>query len=245
VDGIQFLPRGAFLPGANALVVADLHVGRAEASDVAFPLGECEDLCSRLRALLDAAEPATVVFAGDVLHRFDAVTERTRETVADLVAVCEEASSRPVFVRGNHDAAIDSVRETIDAIGETIDSVGESVSDAYVVAEEPRVVACHGHEAPSLDADRYVIGHDHPAIAIEGQRRPCFLHAPDAYRDADVLMLPAFSRLAAGVEINDASAADLQSPLLRELDDVRPIVYDEAGEEALEFPPLGSFRGLL
>jgi putative SbcD/Mre11-related phosphoesterase len=231
VDEIQFLPRGAYLPGADALVVADLHVGRAEASEVAFPLGERRDLCSRLRALLATSTPSTVVFAGDVLHRFDAVTERTRETVADLVAACDDADCDTAFVRGNHDTAIDSIRGT--------------VSDAYVVCEEPRVVVCHGHEEPTPDADWYVIGHDHPAIAIEGQRRPCFLHAPDAYRGADVVMLPAFSRLAAGVEINDARGEDLQSPLLCRLGDVRPIVYDKSGEETLEFPPLGSFRGLL
>ena len=231
MDGFQFLPRSVFLPDADALVVADLHVGRSEASDVAFPLGERRDLLDRLGALLTRKGPATVVFAGDVLHRFETVSERSSETVAELAAVCREAGSDPVFVRGNHDPMLDTIRD--------------DARDAYVLAENPRTVVCHGHQEPSLDAERYVIGHDPPAIEIEGQRRPCFLDAPAAYEGADVLVLPAFSRLAAGVEVNDAQGSDLQSPLVRDLGDVRPILYDDGSEEALTFPPLASFRRLL
>jgi len=231
VDAVDYLPRAVSLSAADALVVADLHVGRSEASEVEFPLGERRDLLERLRALLAAADPETVVFAGDVLHRFGTVSERSRETVERLAEACRDAGSRPVFVRGNHDTALDAVRG--------------DVRDAYVAGEDPRIVVCHGHEEPSVDADAYVIGHDHPAIEIEGQRRPCFLHVPAAYRDADLLVVPAFSRLAAGVTINDARAGDLLSPLLDDLDDVRPVVYDEEREEALTFPPLGSFRRLL
>jgi putative SbcD/Mre11-related phosphoesterase len=231
VDAVDYLPRAVSLPAADALVVADLHVGRSEASEVEFPLGERRDLLERLRALLAASDPETVVFAGDVLHRFGTVSERSRETVEQLAEACRDAGCRPVFVRGNHDTALDAVRG--------------DVRDAYVAGGDPRIVVCHGHEEPSVDADAYVIGHDHPAIEIEGQRRPCFLNAPAAYRDADVLMVPAFSRLAAGVAINDARAGDLLSPLLDDLDDVRPVVYDDEREEALAFPPLGSFRRLL
>ncbi|MFB6090824.1 MAG: metallophosphoesterase [Halobellus sp.] len=231
MDGIEYRERSAYLTHAETLVVADLHVGRASASDVDFPLGERRDLTERLGARLAEFDPDIAVFAGDVLHRFGTVTERSRETVAGLAEACRDAGTEPVFVRGNHDTALDAACD--------------DVRDAYVASEEPRVVVCHGHEAPEIDADRYVIGHDHPAIAIEGQRRPCFLNAPDAHRGADVLMLPTFSRAAAGVEINDARGGDLQSPLLDRLDDVRPVVYDDDTGEALTFPPLGQFRRML
>ncbi|SEG30680.1 metallophosphoesterase [Halobellus limi] len=231
MDDIDYLPRAVYLSGADALVVADLHVGRSESSAVEYPLGERRDLLERLRDLLGAVGPETVVFAGDILHRFGTVSERSRETVERVVAACHDAGGDPVFVRGNHDAALDSVRD--------------DVRDAYLAGDDPRTVVCHGHEEPPLDAERYVIGHDHPAIEIEGRRRPCFLDVPDAYRGADVLMLPAFSRLAAGVEINDARDDNLLSPLVCGLDRARPIVYDEDRAEALAFPPLESFRRLL
>ncbi|WP_231554229.1 metallophosphoesterase [Halobellus rufus] len=230
-DDIAFRSRSIYLRGADALVLADLHVGRGEASNVTLPVGERRDLTSRLDALLDATRPATTVFAGDVLHRFGPVSERSRETVAALRDCCADAGSDPVFVRGNHDTALDTVCD--------------DVRECYVVGGEPKTVVCHGHEEPPVAADRYVIGHDHPAIEIEGRRRPCALVAPDAHRGADVVMVPAFSRLAPGVEINDARADDLLSPLLDGLDDVRPVVYDDDRAEALAFPPLSSFRRML
>jgi len=231
VDDVTFHRRAVFLPATATLVVADLHVGRAEASNVTLPLGEREDLVGRLRTLVDETHPDTVAFAGDVLHRFDRVTDRARGAVDALVAVCHDADARPVFVRGNHDTALDSVRE--------------GVETAAVVDTDPRTVVCHGHERPDPDADRYLIGHDHPAITIEGQRHPCFLHVPDAYGGADVVVLPAFSRLAAGVTVNDARGSDLQSPLVDDLTDARPTVYDGEDGAALTFPALSKFRRLL
>jgi len=220
-----------FLTETATLVIADLHVGRGEASRVTLPLGERADLIDRIGDLLAVTEPRTVVFAGDVLHRFDAVTDRARGTVDALVDTCRDADARPVFVRGNHDALLGGLRDDIES--------------AYAVDGTTRTVVCHGHELPETRADRYVIGHDHPAITIEGQRHPCFLEVPDAHRGADVLLLPAFSRLAPGVTINDARGGDLQSPLIDSLADARPIVYDAEDRSTLRFPPLSAFRRLL
>jgi metallophosphoesterase superfamily enzyme len=231
VDGITFHRRAAFVPDTATLVVADLHVGRGEASNVTLPLGEREDLTDRLRELLAEAKPETVAFAGDVLHRFDSATERARETVDALADVCRDADVRPVFVRGNHDTVLDDLRD--------------DVEQEYVVDDDSRTVVCHGHKIPEARADRYVIGHDHPAITIEGQRHPCFLEVPDAHRGADVLLLPAFSRLAPGVTINDARGGDLQSPLIDSLADAQPIVYDAEDGSTLRFPPLSEFRRML
>ncbi|MBB6645786.1 metallophosphoesterase [Halobellus ruber] len=231
MDGVTFHRRGVFLPDAATLVVADLHVGRGEASNVTLPLGERTDLVDRLGELLAETEPETVVFAGDVLHRFDGATERARDTVDALVDACRGANARPEFVRGNHDTVLDDLRGDVDS--------------TYAIDGGPRTVVCHGHELPDVRADRYVIGHDHPTITIEGQRHPCFLVVPETHRGADVLMLPAFSRLAPGVTVNDARGGDLQSPLVDSLSDARPIVYDADAGSTLRFPSLSEFRRLL
>jgi hypothetical protein len=91
----------------------------------------------------------------------------------------------------------------------------------------------------------YRVGHDHPAIEIEGRRRPCYLYGEGVYRGADVLVLPAFTRLAAGTPVNGARTGDLMSPLVREVGSFRPLVRDEAAGETLSFPPLAEFRRLL
>jgi putative SbcD/Mre11-related phosphoesterase len=223
--------RAVYLPAADALVVADLHVGRDAASNVHARLGEHGDLTERFDALLAYYDPAEAVIAGDLLHSFDSLPTGTAETVHELREIAADADCRVVVTPGNHDSMLDELWD-----GTTADEYCLSGTD---------IVVTHGHEAPDADADLYVVGHDHPTIDIEGQRHPCYLHAPDHYEGADVLMLPSFSRVPAGELINDMSAGDFQSPLIRRANAFRPLVRDEAADETHEFPPLGEFRRML
>jgi putative SbcD/Mre11-related phosphoesterase len=227
---VDFRDRGLYLHAPDALVVADLHVGRDEASNVELPLGERAALRDRLVALVDEFEPATVVFAGDLLHVFSSPTDRARASLADLAAVCRDRGASVVAVAGNHDTALDAVWEG-------------TVHDEVTLADGTLV--CHGHADPAGDAPRYVVGHDHPAIEIEGARHPCLLYGAGVYHDADLFVLPAFSPLAAGAVVNGMRARDFQSPLVRRAGALRPVVYDESSGEALPFPALAEFRGLL
>jgi hypothetical protein len=233
VFDVAFADRAVFLPRADALVVADLHVGRAAVSDVEVPLGERADLTERLEAALERFSPGRVVVAGDILHEFGRVSHRAAETLDALDTTCRAAGAELILVTGNHDGMLETVWD------------GER-HDGYRVDDGDRtVLVCHGHEEPPEEADRYVVGHDHPTITIEGQRRPCFLVGEAVYRGSDVLMLPAFSRVASGGEINGMRARDFQSPLVTDADALRPVVWDPGGENALTFPPLGRFRKLL
>ncbi len=249
--GLDYRARGLYVEPADALVVADLHVGRDRASNVELPMGEREDLTDRLGALVERFDPGEVVIAGDALHSFASVPDGVETTLSALRGVARRADADLVAVRGNHDGLLDSLFDP--------------VYDAYRLADGTLVV--HGHETPPAPAPRYVAGHDHPTLEIDGRRRPVCLYgegvlsgergrAADATVGgadwdgaagpaADLVVLPAFSRLAAGVVCNAASARDLQSPLVAALDRLRPAVYDPDGEETLWFPPLGEFRRLL
>ena len=222
-----FGERAVHLPGPDALVLADLHVGRDAASDVALPLGERDDLRERLDALLAAFAPETVVFAGDLLHVHGTLPDGVHDTVDDLVAAVENADATLEVVVGNHDTMLDAVG--VDA--EEFVELGDGT------------VVCHGHELPPVGAARYVVGHQHPAVEIEGQRRPCFMYGPGQHEGGDVLVLPAFTRLAAGTLVNGLGDGTAVSPLLAAPDGFRPIVVSEG--EALGFPALGDLRGLL
>jgi putative SbcD/Mre11-related phosphoesterase len=210
----------------DTLVLADLHVGRGPASNVDLPVGDSSDMLDRLDVLVARHDPAAVVVAGDLLHAFEMVPRTVEAAVADLAKRVREAGATLTVVPGNHDAMLDSVwsgpTEPEHRVGDT--------------------VICHGHEEPETAADRYVIGHDHPTITIEGQRRPCYLVGEGVYRGADLVVIPAFNRLLRGVEINDMTAADFMSPLVTDADALAPVVWDEDGREALSFPPLGTFR---
>jgi len=227
--------RAVYLDGT--LVLADLHFGKGAASNVEFPLGAEDDAVDRLRDSLDHFEPDEVVLAGDVFHTFEYVPDVAEDALAAVVRAVREAGAELVVVEGNHDAMLDSVYR-----GEVRESYELSGSES-----DEMVVVCHGHEEPDRRADCYVIGHDHPAIVIEGQKRPCFLDGRGVYRRSDVLVVPSFNRMVAGVSVNGrlgASRPEL-SPLVTRVGEFRPVVYDDEAGETLEFPPLAQFQKML
>jgi metallophosphoesterase superfamily enzyme len=239
VEGATFRDRAVYLERAGALVLADTHLGRDQRSNVQLRLGEDRDITQRVVALLERFEPDELVVGGDLLHSFQGVPRGVRESLRDLQRAVEDADARVVVTPGNHDTML----------GELWDG---PTADAHRFTDGDReVVVLHGHEPPAVDGDDpadpdlYVVGHDHPTIEIEGQRRPCYLHGRGCYRGADLLMLPPFTRLAAGTPVNGMSTADFMSPLVTDADLLRPLVHDEAAAETLAFPPLGRFRELL
>jgi putative SbcD/Mre11-related phosphoesterase len=234
IEGVSLRDRAVHLGDADALVLADTHLGRDEASNVQLRMGEDRDIVERVGTLLETVDPAELVVAGDLLHSFSSVPRGVRESLRDLRAAADEAGVRTVVTPGNHDTMLADLWD-----GPT--------PDVYTLADGDRAVrVCHGHESPAeTDADLYVVGHDHPTIEIEGQRRPCYLHGRECYRGADLLMLPSFTRLAAGSPVNGMFTSDFMSPLVTDADLLRPVVHDAAADETLAFPPLGRFREML
>lgn len=227
--------RAAYLPEEETLICADLHLGRDAAADVELPLGERQRLPARIESLLARFDPEHVVLAGDVLHSFDRIPSGTAETLSRIETAVSGSGGSLVVVAGNHDTMLPSVLEELDG--------SYRLHDRYRVGDD--TIVCHGHESPEDDAKRYVIGHDHPAIEVEGKRRPCYLLGPHAHRSAEVLVLPAFNSLAPGVLVNGAKAGDLQSPLLGPLGEFRPAIRDGESNETLWFPPLRDLREFL
>jgi putative SbcD/Mre11-related phosphoesterase len=223
---VTFRDRAALV--GETLVLADVHVGRDATSDVEFPLGERDRLARRVARLLSWAGPAELVVAGDLLHSFSTVPDGVPETVSRLHGLAGEAGARLVVTPGNHDTMLESVYD-----GPA--PVEYGLGDGTVVL--------HGHEPPERSADRYVVGHDHPKLTVQGRERPCYLRGE--YRDAELLMLPAFTRLAAGTAVEGLRAREFQSPLVTDADALRPVVRDEEADETYEFPPLGEFRRML
>lgn len=229
-DGLTTAGRAVPVPGADAVVIADVHLGRDAVSRVEAPLGGGRDAIGRLEELLAGIEPAEVVVAGDLLHAFSSIPRGVADDLAAFLETIEDAGARPVVVGGNHDTMLPEV-------------YGGEIHDEYRLADG-ETVALHGHALPNESAARYVIGHDHPAISIDGRKRPCFLYGPGVHGGADVLMIPAFTRLAPGSTVNGMSGKDFQSPLVSDAGAWHPGVADGEGE-TLWFPPLEECRRLL
>lgn len=224
LSGIQLRDRAALV--GETLVIADLHLGMTAAANLDAPVGAETDIVDRVAALCDRYTPETVVIAGDVLHSFESVPPLVEENFASLQEAVENAGSDLLATPGNHDTMLDAIWD-----GQMIDE--------YHIGD---TIVCHGHTEPAAEADRYLVGHDHPTITIEGHTRPCYLAGDSVFQNADLLMLPSFNRLVSGVEINTMNGEDFMTPLVTSTDSLAPVVRDEERDETLTFPALGAFR---
>ncbi|MFB6146647.1 MAG: metallophosphoesterase [Halobacteriaceae archaeon] len=216
----RFADRAVYLSGVDALVVADLHAGRARSARVALPVADADDRAARLGALCRQFDPATVVVAGDVVDA-PGGDQSPVERVAGAVA---DTGADLVVTPGNHDGQLSGFGGA-----------------APAVWRDGRVAVCHGHEAPdAAGADLVVAGHEHPRLSVEGVTRPAFLAGPSeaAAVDAALLLVPAFTRTVPGTDVTALCRRDPLTPLLSDPADCRPVVAVDDPGDPLVFPPL-------
>jgi DNA ligase-associated metallophosphoesterase len=184
--------RAAWFPHERVLVVADLHLGYAGAhrmSGQLMPIPPTNDTLARLTELQRDYEPREIVVLGDIVHRAMALPVLAKE-VRELFDVLS-ARAQLTFVAGNHDRNLAAVlREWM----LPIELIKSREFENYRLA--------HGDAAipQNNGALRIVMGHEHPAISIgdgvtTSQKCPCFLVSEN------LIVLPAFSRWAAGTDI--------------------------------------------
>jgi len=199
-ERLVLLPqRAVWWPAQSILVVADVHVGKAESYrrlGAAVPGGILEETLGRLDALLSATNAQTLVVLGDLVHGRDGLTP---EVVEQVAAWIESRATRITLVEGNHDrfagraanrAADSKLERSIVPESWTIEIVG-----AFLDVAPFRFV----HE-PGATRGRYTLaGHLHPTIHLRGRgdalRLPCFHLRPR------VAVLPAFTPFSRGVAV--------------------------------------------
>ncbi|HET9207118.1 MAG TPA: ligase-associated DNA damage response endonuclease PdeM [Burkholderiaceae bacterium] len=170
--------RAAYVPDLRTLLVADVHVGKAEsfrALGVPVPHGTTAGTLDRLSAVLAASSAHRLVVLGDFVHA------RRSFTVETMQALQHWREAHPslsiTLVRGNHDRRSgDPPRDLgIDVVDEPL-TLGP-----YQLLHEPRE-----------RTEGYVLaGHVHPSTVVGGRgfdrmRLPCF------HFGARVGVLPAF-----------------------------------------------------
>jgi DNA ligase-associated metallophosphoesterase len=166
-EQLRLLPeRAAYWEGAQTLLVADAHWGKAATT--------ADDL-NRLTAALERTYARRIVFLGDLLH---AKKGRSAEALAAVAAWrTRYAAVDMVLVRGNHDTHA----------GDPPGDWGFTCYDAPLV--EPPFAFVHD---PAPVAGAYALaGHLHPGAPLRGRggqrlTLPCFWFAPQ------VGVLPAF-----------------------------------------------------
>jgi len=179
-----FAERALFWPRESALLIADLHLGKADtfrAAGIALPSGGTRHDLDRLTALIERTQANRLIVLGDMLHASTA-PKRWRETWDAWRQ--RHATLRIDVIAGNHDRALAAANLDID-------------HHAHSLAIAPFLL----RHAPSKSEDAHVIcGHLHPVVRLPRivGRWPAFILG------AKQTILPSFSAFTGGGEINPA-----------------------------------------
>ena len=203
-----------WLPREKALAISDLHLGYEGAlqeAGVSIPRRQKGVMLERLARLLAKYEPERVIVDGDFKHEFYRNLEEEWKDVQDVLDFLSERTV-PVLVRGNHDNYLMQI-------------LAKKGLDLHRKFELGGFTFIHGHDDPGVSGP-LVLGHEHPAVKLRDglgatYSLPAFVVLPD------LVILPAFSPLALGVDVTERPK---MSPLLqdRDLRDARVLAIDEA-----------------
>jgi DNA ligase-associated metallophosphoesterase len=175
-----FADRALFWPREHALLIADLHLGKADtfrSAGIPLPSGGTRHDLERITRLIERTEADRLIVLGDMLHS-DAVEvswrlawETWRQRHRDL---------RIDVVAGNHDR-----------------SLQRTALDVHVHPASMSIAPFMLRHAPADDATHVMCGHLHPVVRIPGalRRWPAFM------LDENQTILPAFSAFTGGTEI--------------------------------------------
>lgn len=240
VDGYP----GVFCEPLDALVVSDLHIGieAVEArSGTLIPAFQLEELIEEIGEMADMTGASRLIVTGDIKHSFSGKSRREREELERFLREMSMLFEEVSLVEGNHDAGLEYRIEEFTNV-----SLGESIVDAGILF-------VHGHEEvrdlAALGADVVVMGHEHPAVSLQddagvSEKLRCFLYGSMG-DGREILVLPAFTKLASGTEVNEVPRHELLSPILQDIgvDGLKVVAVDrEAG--VFEYPEVGKLRGL-
>jgi DNA ligase-associated metallophosphoesterase len=169
--------RALYWPAQRRLMIADLHLGKADtfrAAGIALPRGGTGHDLARLTALVDASGADALWVLGDLLHgRTDLSSWRD----AWHAFRARHPRLAVVVVDGNHDRAL--ARAGLD-----VELVGASVADGPFVLRH----------APGADPRGHVLcGHVHPVLKLPGHPRTAAF-----WLRAGCTLLPAFSAFTGG-----------------------------------------------
>ena len=213
----------------RVLVISDLHLGFEGAlaeQGVSIPRFQRRVILERLGKMLDRNKAEQVVIAGDFKHEFSKNLVDEWVEVKQVLRFLKDRV-KPVLVRGNHDNYLATILGDLNLPLNSRADVG-----GYTVV--------HGHEEVST-LHPIIMGHEHPAVKLKDELGAT-VSVPAFLVTDPLLVLPAFSPLALGV---DVSAYPYLSPILNRtpIDDARVIGVDEK-EGLLDFGPMKGLQAL-
>jgi uncharacterized protein len=180
--------KALYLPETEALLVSDIHLGKAETfQSMGIPVsGQVnEDNLARLRQLVLKTQPKSLFILGDLFHSRRSLVP---EVLIGWDMFLKEIAAQVCLIIGNHDR-----RLVADLPPLAMDCQVEAVAlGPFLLSHEPETVSA---EAVNI------CGHIHPVVKLRSRtdslRLPCFFVEPDHRR----ITLPSFGEFTGGYEV--------------------------------------------
>jgi DNA ligase-associated metallophosphoesterase len=177
-----------FWRAEKLLVVADLHLGKAEAFQYQGlwlpPQAQLDDLKTLLKIAAEK-KAQKILFLGDLIHSLSGVT---REVIDTFKTWLDAFQGEVLMAIGNHDLPL---MKNWPQAWERVKRVDQEVIGSFIFQHEPP-------ESPEPD-HFYWIGHIHPNVVIKAG--PDRMRLPSFVMGDNIGMLPAYSSLAGGFNI--------------------------------------------
>jgi len=191
------------IPGFNALLVADLHLGKSasfRAGGVPVPEGVDQTTLENLTVALETTAASQVFFLGDLIHDRDSMTP----TLIAKFTHWREAHSKidMTLVRGNHDRHVRQFPESW-LLNETTSSF---IGPFQLLHETSNSNPSQQVESTGESVSFQFGGHWHPVVLVgrgaDRMRLPCFVVSQH------YITLPAFGPFKGGMKQNASKSVD-------------------------------------
>ncbi len=229
---VLLLPdKAVFLPDQSLLLIADVHIGKANSFrrlGVPVPPGTTLSNLERIDTLLESTNAQHLAVLGDLFHSDASQTPAIARSVTSAILRWRNRNSNLelTLIAGNHDARVKGFAAQL---GFKVEVEPHCLSDKFGIdvhlLHEPRF-------AQSLKNLKGLCfaGHIHPVMRIKGRvdsaRLPCFWHQQPT-QNQDLVVLPSFGSFTGG-HVIERSAQD------------RVFVTD--GEQVHALPPAGHLK---
>ena len=189
-EELMLLERAVYVPKYDALLISDMHLGKAETFQMAgIPVAQQVngETLDRLRSHCKQLHPQRIFVLGDLFHSRQGMVA---EVEAAWSKFLQDMDANVTLIVGNHDRA---------ALGPVFDM-------DYSTIPIPLGQLLLSHEPISLDSlsegQLNICGHVHPVVqlksAVDSLRLPCFYHEHEHQR----LTLPSFGAFTGGHEVS-------------------------------------------
>lgn len=223
-----FLPLGIYFKNSSALVIADTHIGFERAlqkQGIQMPRSYYPDIKRLVEEYINIIRPEVLVLAGDVKEDFGEFNFQEFFELKDFLTFLKDFNLKVEVVRGNHD----------NYLLPFLKRFGIEGHEEFLVLDD--LFITHGHlslerEIKESKAKKIVFGHEHPSVAIIDQVGASLKFKATVTGEVhgkEMFIVPPFSPLKPGNDINTIQKYQLLSPIFRasDLSKCKVHIYEE------------------